>query len=193
TYNGQMSLMFVIANGILGDTASNWSFSAMANVDGLQISTADRNHELEGDFVLTTVFMADTEISGGATSRFQGIDNEVIYIREENQVSRMIDFDFLFTYRNENPAIYSDAVDEARVASSLIGGQVSMFQSSPYSGFGINKPVTGELEIFGANSTMIEIDAEESEMVILSVDADGNGSYDDGTDQVLTGSWAEYF
>ena len=192
-FSGQMSLVFMTANGNLGDTASNWSFSAAANVDGLKVSSIERDLEFEGDFILSTVFTADTEISGGATSRFQGIDDETIYIHEEGQISRMTDFDFLFSYRNEIPAVYSDVIDEARIASSVIGGQVSMFQSSPYSGFGINNPVSGSLEIFGADLTRIEIDAEDSEMVIISVDSDGNADFSDNTDRVLIGSWTDYF
>lgn len=192
-YNGNLSLNFVLVNGDLGTTTSDWSFSAMASMNGLNVSSANRSIDLEGEFVLTTVFLADTEIAGGATSRFQGIQGEVITMREPTDISRMIDFDFLFTYRSTSPVLYSDAIDEARIASTIIGGQVSLAQSSGFGGFDFTLPSDGELEVFGADSSMLEIDAEESDTVVISVDADGNGEFTDATDSVISGSWPEFF
>ncbi|MBX2880908.1 MAG: hypothetical protein KTR32_13285 [Granulosicoccus sp.] len=192
-YNGDMNMMFVVVNGSLGDTVSNWSYSAMVEMDGLMVAVANRSIELEGEFILTTVFNADTEIAGGATSRFQGIQDEVIFMREANDISRMTDFDYIFAYRSDSPAPYTDSIDEARVASSIIGGQVSIAQSSGFSGFDLMLPSTGELEVFGANSSMLEIDAEDFDTVIISVDADGDGEFTGDTDSVVTGSWSGYF
>jgi len=192
-YNGNLSFSFAAVNGQLGDTVSDWSFSATASMDGLNVSSANRSIDLEGNFILTTVFTADTEITGGAVSRFQGIHDEVIFMREASEISRMTDFDFLFAYRSENPAIYSDDIDEARIASSIIGGQISLTQGSGFGGTGLQLPSSGELDVFGANGSMLEIDVEESDMVFISVDADANGEFIDDSDTVISGSWSGFF
>lgn len=193
TYNGAMTMMFAAANGPLGDPGADWSYSTGVQLSDFNVTTASRSLSIDGDFVLTGVHMAQTEQSGGFTARFQGIQDEELFLTESNAVTRMIDFDFFFTYLASDPVIFSDSFNEARIASSLIGGQVTVEQSSDFSGFGFMLPDSGELEVFGAENSLLTIDAEDGDNVILSVDANGNGEYTDDADLIMTGSWTGYF
>ena len=193
TFNGSMVMNFVAVNGVLGDPTSDWSFSAAVTLTGFSVDTGTRDLSIDGDFDLTLVYLAETEVSGGATARFQGIQDEVLLFNEPDDISRMIDFDFVFTYSTDTSTPYTDDFDEARIASSVIGGQITVEDASGFSGTGFSVPSSGELEIFGANSTRIVIDAEDDDMAIISVDADGNALFTDDNDLVQTGSWSGFF
>ena len=180
-------------NGTLGDPTNDWSFSAAVTLDAFSVTPGTRDLSIDGNFDLTLVYLADTEQPGGATARFQGIQDEVLFFNESDQISRMINFDFVFTYSTATGTPYSDGFDEARIASSLIGGQVTVESASSFTGFGFAVPDSGELEVFGANSTKVIIDAEDGGAAIISVDANGDGLFTDDTDLVQTGTWSNFF
>ncbi|MBX2881474.1 MAG: hypothetical protein KTR32_16130 [Granulosicoccus sp.] len=192
-YTGTLNLQFNAISGDLSDTANDWFFSARVSLDGLTVTTSDRTVELDGNPVFSTVYRAATEIEAGVVSRFQGTQGEVANFTEASHVTRLTDFDYLFIYNQSVPVLYSDSIDEARIASTLIDGIISVEQQTGFAGNDFLSPFTGSLDVLGAAGSSLNINVLDLDDVTIAVDANGNSSTDDEEDLQIQGTWTEFF
>ena len=192
-YNGQLSIQFVTVIARPGDSTVNWSYSGEVAATDFRVTVGERQISLSGNFHLTAVHTANTEIPGGFTIRFQGTNDEVVMLREGEHATRLKKFDLIWGYRNFQPSRYAASIDGARLASTRIDGQVTLENDSTYGGYDAGVPGSGALRIYGANSSNLKIDAIGSDAVQVEIDRNGNGSLADNGDRVYNGMWRDTF
>lgn len=192
-YTGTLNLQFNAITGDLSDTANDWFFSVGVSLEGLVVTTSNRMMDLDGNLVFTTVYSAETEREAGVVSRFQGTQGEVMNVTEASHVTQLTDFDYVFVYNQKTPVLYTDTIDEARLASTRIDGLISVEQGTGFAGNDFLSPFTGSVSVLGEAGSSLEINVLDLDDVTIAVDANGNSSTDDEEDLQVQGTWAEFF
>ena len=191
-YDGVVELNLVIS----GEPAAggNYSFAGDGVADAFMIKQGNRTVRIDGAFDADNGTVEDTEVPGGVSTGIDGIVGEVpLYFNEDGETTRLAggyDAQFTSDHASASPLRYTQSLD-GRVASTLLGGQVTI-SSSPFSGTDNNFPGSGELEIFGANNSMVLLEVLNEDSVRISADSNGDDDFDDADDSQETMTWQAF-
>lgn len=184
--NGSMSLMINAVTGDVETGSGNWILSVTAEIDDFSASANGESYSMDGDF--------DLSASHDATLGVTEVDMQAsnfIYT-EGSEVARLSNFDYAGSVDSSIPAKYTISYDFI-FASSSIGGVVTVITNTPFKGQGENPPDSGKLTLTGANNASVVVEAIGNGQATISIDASGDGDFDDPGDRIITGAWDSFF
>ncbi len=184
--NGTLSLAINALAGDVQTGSGNWDLSVTADVDDFSASANGQSYSMDGRFELSASYDATpgvTEVSMLAT--------DFIYT-EGNEVARLSNFSHTSSIDSSVPVKYTIRYNFT-FASSSIGGVVTAVTNTPFTGQGDNPPDSGKLTLTGANNASVVVEAIGSGQATISIDASGDGDFDDPGDRIITGDWDTFF
>lgn len=183
---GSMSISLAALTGEVDADTSDWSIGLRASFDDFSVGADSESYSIDVGLTFTVGFNSSDGIT---TSRMRG--SELIY-GEDSDLVRLTDFDILETLDSSIPHQYTFSYDFI-YAGSDIGGMVTVVTDITFTGQGQAAPEAGKLTLTGANASKVVVEASGSGQARFSVDANGDGDFDDTGDRIIQGDWETFF
>ena len=184
--SGSMSLTINTLAGDVETGSGNWNLDVTAKIDDFSASVNGESYSIDGGFDLSASYDASTGLSA-----VQMQADNFIYT-EGSEVARLSNFNFTSSVDSSVPANYTISYNFT-FAGSSIGGVVNVTTNIPFTGQGENAPDSGQLTLSGANNASIVVEAIGNGQATISIDASGDGDFDDPGDRIITGDWDNFF
>jgi hypothetical protein len=184
--NGSIVYTFNTLQGDFENDSTDWTMVVDFQANSFSASGGNESYTLDGDFTLSASYV---QSSGTSTVSIQG--SKLTYI-ENSDTAQLTDFVLAVIEASAIPSNYTVSYDFVYTGSD-IDGQVTVETIQDFLGQGENPPESGKAKITGANGSNVVIEATGSGMVKLSIDADGDGDFNDPGDTIITGQWEAIF
>jgi hypothetical protein len=184
--NGSIVFSFNTLQGDFENKSTDWAMVISFQADSFSAIGDNQNYTLDGDFTLSVSYV---QSSGISTVSIQG--SQLTYI-ESTDIAQLSNFVLTVTEDRAIPSNYTVNYNFTYTGSD-IGGRVIADTIQDFVGLGENPPESGKAKITGANGSNVVIEATGAGMVKLSIDANGDGDFNDPGDTIITGQWDNVF
>ncbi len=178
TLSGGFNMVFGAIQGDLLFGGAPYSYTVMVDIGSLNVVSMGESFSADGDMTLALSSQDDITI----TTRISG---DSLAVTQAGEVSTLTNYDITETFNDVTTAYVADT--NGTFTNAGLGGTVTFSTVTSFEGVGDDWPTVGEMLIEGANGSTVNLTADGSGMVLLQVDANGDGTID----ETIVSTWAE--